>query len=177
MISDLCTIAGSIQGGSRCCEDGGAELDAPAGRVAAQVVGRGGGLPAGLPERHDGLQPAATPALRPAHVPGVRVRLQRPDHGRRPVQRVRAGHRGPEAAVRGRPRVRVRGQPGPDRDRRVRVRAAHIPDGVAHPELDIRPIPVLLPAHAPGKRAKREVIRTRGAKNFKKRKNIFYFIL
>lgn len=112
--------------------------------------GRGDGLPARLPERHDRLQPAAAPAVRSAHVSGVRVRLQRAHHGRRAVQRLRAGHRGPKAAVRGRPRLRVRGQPGPDRRRRVRVCAAHIAHGVARPELDIRPVPVLLLAHAPG---------------------------
>lgn len=112
--------------------------------------GRGDGLPARISERHDRLQPAAASAVRPAHVPGVRVRLQRAHHGRRTVQRLRAGHRGPKAAVRGRPRLRVRGQLGPDRRRRVRVRAAHIAHGVARPELDIRSVPVLLPAHAPG---------------------------
>jgi len=47
--------------------------------------GRGGRLPAGLPERHDGLQPTTAAAVRPAHLPGVRVRLQRAHHGRRPV--------------------------------------------------------------------------------------------
>lgn len=129
---------------------GRAELGAPAGRTAAQVGGRGGGLSARLPERHDRFQPAAAAAVRAAHVPGVRVRLQRAHHGWRAVQCVRVGHRGPEAAVRGRSRIRVRGQPGPDRHRRVRVGAAHISDGAARPELDIRPVPMLLPAHAPG---------------------------
>jgi len=66
------------------------------------------------------------------------------------VQRVRAGHRGPEAVVRYRPGVCVRGQPGRHRHRRVRFRAAHIADGVAGPKLDIRPVPVLFPSNAPG---------------------------
>lgn len=110
----------------------------------------GGRLPAGLPERHNRLQPTAAPAVRPARVPGVRVRLQRAYHGRRAVQRLRAGHRGQETAVRGRPRLRVRGQPGRHRHRGVRVRAAHIAHGAARPELDIRPVPVFLSAHASG---------------------------
>jgi len=114
------------------------------------VAGRGVRLHARLPERHDRLHAAPAAAVRPARVPVVRVRLQRADHGGRAVQRVRAGHRGPETAVRRRPRVRVRGQPGRHRRRPVRVRAARLADGAAHPELDIRTVPVLFPAHAPG---------------------------
>jgi len=113
--------------------------------------GRGGRLLAGLPKRHDGLQPTTAAAVRPAHLSGVRVRLQRAHHGRRPVQRVRAGHRGQEAAVCGRSGLRLRGQPGHHGHRRVRFRAAHIADGVAGPKLDIRTVPVLFPANAPGR--------------------------
>jgi len=113
--------------------------------------GRGGRLLARLPERHDGLQPATVAAVRPAHLSGVCVRLQRAHHGRRPVQRVRAGHRGQEAAVRGRPGVRLRGQPGSHGHRRVRFRAAHIADGVAGPKLDIWTVPMFFPANAPGR--------------------------
>jgi len=35
--------------------DGRAKVRQPLGRFAAQMGGRGGRLPAGLPERHDGL--------------------------------------------------------------------------------------------------------------------------
>lgn len=111
---------------------------------------RGRRFPERFPERHDRLQPAAASVVRPAHVPGVRVRLQCADHGRRPVQRLRAGHRGPETVVRHRSRLRLRGQLGRHRHYRVRVRAAHIADGAADPELDIRTVPVLLFANAPG---------------------------
>lgn len=68
-------------------------------------MGTGGRrFPERFPERHDRLQPAAAPDVRPALVSGVRVRLQRAHHGRRPVQRLRAGHRGPETVVRRRSR-------------------------------------------------------------------------
>jgi len=131
--------------------DGRPEVGQPVGRFAAQVGGRGSRLPAGIPERHDRLQPATAAAVRPAHLSGVRVRLQRAHHGRRPVQRLRAGHRGQEAAVRGRPGLRLRGQLGRHGHRRVRFRAAHIAHGVAGPKLDIRTVPVLFPANAPGR--------------------------
>lgn len=104
----------------------------------------------GFPKRYDRLQPAAAPVVRPTHVSGVRVRLQCAHHGRRPVQRVHTGHRGPKTAVCRRSRLRVRGQSGRHRHYRVRVRVAHIADGVASPELDIRTVPVLLFANAPG---------------------------
>lgn len=114
----------------------------------------GGQLPAGLPERHDGLQPTTPAAVRPAHLPGVRVRLQRAYHGRRPVQRVRAGHRGQEAAVRGRPSLHLRGQLGRHGHHRVRFRAAHIANGFARPKLDLWTVPVFFPANAPGRVSK-----------------------
>lgn len=134
----------------RARNHGGDKFDRPVRRTAVQMDQRGGRVPEGLPQRHDRLQPAATALVRPAHVSGFRVRIQRPDHGGRAVQRVRVGHRGPETVVLRRSRLRVRGQPGRHRYRRVRVRVAHIADGVAGSKLDIRTVYVLFPADAPG---------------------------
>lgn len=54
---------------------GPAAVRQPVRRSAAQMGGRGGRLLAGLPERHDRLQPPAAPVVRPAHVSGVRLRI------------------------------------------------------------------------------------------------------